>query len=121
MNPRAYWIEHKDKKIIYLDYTNLNSRNKPEFMAVLDEARNFILSAGSNLLILVNVTGSFGDSEIVNRMKQDGKDEKPYVAKEAVVGINGAKEILLRAINFFTNIGIKPFSNVEEAKDWLVK
>lgn len=121
MNERIQWIEHKGKKIIYLDYKNLNSRNKEEFIKVLDAAKEFVLSAGNNILLLVDIRNSFGDRDIVNRMKQDGKEEKPYIKKEAVVGITGVKEVLLKAINLFTNLGIKPFNSLEEAKDWLVE
>ena len=121
MSERVKWIEHKGKKIIHLDYTNLNSRDKESFYLVLDEANEFIMSAGNDLLILVDIRDSFGDSEISKRMKVDGKMEKPYIHKEAVVGITGVKKVLLKGINLFTNIGITPFETIEEAKDWLVE
>ncbi len=121
MEDRVKWIEHKGKKIIFLDYTNLNSRNKERFFEVLNEAREFILSAGSDLLILVDLRDSYGDSEIMQRMKKDGKDEKHLIHKEAVVGIDGAKEVILRAINLFTKIGITPFKTIDKAKDWLAE
>ena len=120
MSNRIKWIHHKGKRIVYLDYTNLSSNNEKEFIKVLDEAKNFILGAGDNLLILVDVRDSFGNSNIVKRMKEDGKLEKPFVLKEAVVGITRLKEVLLKGINLFSKIDIHPFRTIDEAKDWLV-
>ncbi len=121
MSDRVKWIEHKGKQIIFLDYTKLNPRDGESFIDVLDEAKEFVLAAGNNLLVLVDIRNSYGDSKITKRLKQDGKLEKPQIKKEAVVGISGAKEILLKGINLFSNIGITPFKDLEEAKDWLVK
>ena len=121
MSTRVKWITHKGKRIIFLDYTHLNPDHKKEFFKVLDEARNFILSAGNNLLILVDVNNSFTDSEIMQKIKEDAKIEKPQIKREAVVGITGIKAILLKAINMFSGQDIKPFSTIEEAKDWLTK
>lgn len=120
MEARIRWINHKGKRIVYVDYTNLSSNDKKAFFAVIDQAREFVLKAGSNLLLLVDVRNSFGDSEIMARLKQDGKDEKPFIHKQAVVGITGFKGVLLAAVNSFTGLGIKPFDTLDQAKDWLV-
>jgi len=119
MSDRTKWIYHKGKRIIYINYSGLNSNNEKEFIQALDEAKEFVLQAGKNLLVLVDVRDSFGNSTIVKRMKEDGKIEKPYILKEAVIGISGFKEIFLKGINMFTNIGIQPFKDIEKAKDWL--
>lgn len=120
MEQRVKWISHKGKRVIYVDYTNLSSTEKKKFYEAIDQAKEFILKGGNNLLLLVDVRESFGDSEIIARLKQDGKEEKPFIAKQAVVGITGMKSILLSAVNTFTGIGMKPFDSVEQAKDWLV-
>jgi hypothetical protein len=121
MSQRVKWIEHNGKKIVFLDYSGFQYQDKEEFMRVLDEAKRFIFKAGKELLILVDVTNSYGDNEVIGKMKQDGKDEKHLVHKQAVVGITVFKELFLRTINLFTNIGIKPFNNIENAKEWLAE
>lgn len=120
MSERAKWITHKGKRIIYIDYTGLSSNKESEFIAALDEAKEFILTAGKNLLVLVDVSDSYGNSSIVKRMKEDGELEKPFVHKEAVVGISGFKEMLLKGVKLFTKIDINPFKTLDEAKDWLI-
>ncbi len=121
MSSRVKFIEHKGKKIIFLDYSGFQYKDKDEFMGVLDYARKFIFAAGKDLLILVDVSNSYGDNEVIGKMKQDGKDEKHLVKKQAVVGITVFKELFLKTINLFTNIGIKPFGTLEQAKDWLAE
>ena len=104
------------KNIYLLDFRD----KKKEFFSVLDEARNFILSAGKELLILVDVQNSYTDSETMQKMKEDAKLEKPFIKKEAVDGISGLKAILLKAVNMFSGQDIKAFQTIDEAKDWLV-
>ncbi len=111
---------YKGKKIIFLDYTGVSHHIENMFMKVLDEAREYILSEGNDLLILVDVRNSYATSNMVQKMKEDGKVERPFIKKEAVVGITGMKEVLLKGINLFAKLDIKPFKTIEEAKDWLV-
>ncbi len=120
MTQRARIEYHHGKKIIFLDYTGVSHHEEDKFIKELDEVKNFILSQGDNLLILVDVRNSYGSPKMMNKMKEDGKLEKPFIKKQAVVGITGMKEILLKGINLFTNINITPFKTIEEAKDWLV-
>ncbi|OIP02386.1 MAG: hypothetical protein AUJ97_06010 [Bacteroidetes bacterium CG2_30_32_10] len=90
--------------------------------AVFDEARDFILKkAGTNILLLIDVAGSYADSNTIKRLKEDGKLEKHLIKKEAVIGISGLKLTFVKAISVFANIGIEVFDSSEKAKDWLVK
>lgn len=41
--------------------------------------------------------------------------------KTAVLGITGVKKILLNVVNKLTNVNAKPFSNIEDAKDYLIE
>lgn len=112
---------YKGKKIIFLDYTKVDRHVEDKFMKVLQQAREFIMRAGKDLLILVDVRDSYATTKMIAKMKEDGKAERPFVKKSAVVGITGMKEIFLKGINLFTQQGIQPFNTIEEAKEWLVK
>ena len=122
MKERIKWITYKNKQILFLDYTNLNYQRPEEMYAVFDEARDFILKkAGTNILLLIDVAGSYADSNTIKRLKEDGKLEKHLIKKEAVIGISGLKLTFVKAISVFANIGIEVFDSSEKAKDWLVK
>jgi hypothetical protein len=73
-----------------------------------------------NLLMLVDITGSFVYGEVLEEIKKAGKFTKELTAKEAVVGITGGKKILLKIVQTLTNMNLKVFNTVNEAKDWLV-
>ncbi len=122
MEERIKWISHKAKQILFLDYTGLTYTKPDELYAVFDAAKDFILNkAGNNILLLIDVTGSYADSNTIKRLKEDGKLERHLVKKEAVIGISGLKLTFVKAISLFANIGIEVFDNEEKAKDWLVK
>ncbi len=122
MKERIKWIEYKGKKILFLDYTNLSYVRPEEMYATFDNARDFILkNGGTNILLLIDVTGSYADSKTIKRLKEDGKLENLLIKKEAVIGITGLKLTFVKAISVFANIGIEVFDTEEKAKEWLVK
>ena len=40
--------------------------------------------------------------------------------KAAVVGVTSKQEIILTVVNMFSNLGLKPFDNIDNAKNWLI-
>jgi hypothetical protein len=115
----AQWIEHKGKKILYVQYGGL----KPDQMLdLVRQATQMILDSKSNeVLSLSDLTGCFTSKEFVDLSKKQGAISLPHTKKAAVVGITGLKGLLLKAVNEFTPKQRVPFDTVEEAKDWLVK
>ena len=120
MKDRFKTIRKGLKEILYIDYTGLDKNTEKEFIKLIDEATNVVLKRGNNQLILYNVENSYGSPAIVAKMKADANKSKHLVSKQAVLGITGAKAILLKGINLFAKIDIKPFSTEEEAIKWLL-
>jgi hypothetical protein len=118
----AQFIEYKGQAIYYVDYSNIKTND--EFMSVIKQSNSFrekIKSEGrKNLLMLVDVSGSFVYGDVLSEIKKAGKITKEMTLKEAVVGISGGKKILLKIVQSFTNMNLKVFDTLEEAKDWLV-
>jgi hypothetical protein len=73
-----------------------------------------------NLLMLVDVTGSFIYGEVLEEIKKAGKLTKDLTLKEAVVGVTGSKKILLKIVQSITRMNLKVFDTPEEAKNWLI-
>lgn len=70
------------------------------------------------------MTNAFATPGYMKEAKQIAKDTPKLAVKRAIVGINSTgRVILLKAYNMVigANNVIKPFSCIEEAKDWLVK
>jgi hypothetical protein len=118
----AKFIEYKGKQIYYVDYSNIKSND--EFLAVIKQTNAFrekVKAEGKrDLLMLVDITGSFVYGEVLEEIKKAGKHTKEITAKEAVVGITGGKKILLKIVQAVTNMNFKVFDRVEDAQDWLV-
>jgi hypothetical protein len=122
MTKGAQFIEYKGQSIYYVDYSNIKTND--EFMSVIKQSNSFrekIKSEGKkDLLMLVDISGSFVYGDVLTEIKKAGKITKEMTLKEAVVGISGGKKILLKIVQSFTDMNLKVFDSVDEAKDWLV-
>jgi hypothetical protein len=122
MTKGAQFIEYKGQSIYYVDYSNIKTND--EFMAVIRQSNSFrekVKSEGKkDLLMLVDVTGSFVYGDVLTEIKKAGKITKEMTLKEAVVGISGGKKILLKIVQSFTSMNLKVCDTIDEAKDWLV-
>jgi hypothetical protein len=118
----AQFIEYKGQSIYYVDYSNIKTNE--EFMAVIKQSNSFrekVKAQGrKNLLMLVDVSGSFVYGDVLTEIKKAGKITKEITLKEAVVGISGGKKILLKIVQSFTNMNLKVFDTLDEAKEWLI-
>jgi len=114
---RVYWIEHKGKKILCVDYSNATAA---EVLPVIEESRALIvtLEKGSTLQ-LVDVSNADYDKKSWQTMRQAAKDTTPNTKAWAILGVEGAKKFLLKVAQMVTKGNIKDFTDLEEAKDWL--
>ncbi len=74
-----------------------------------------------NNLTLSDVRDAHIDQEFVNLSKEQGKISKDYTKRAAILGVEGVRKILLRAVNMVSGNPREPFDTMEEAKDWLVR
>jgi hypothetical protein len=117
----AQFVEYKGKEIYYIDYSGIKTND--DFLSVIRQTNSFrekVKSEGKrNLLMLVDITGSFVYGDVLTEIKKAGKMTKEITSKEAVVGITGGKKILLNIVKSFTNMNVKVFDTLEDAKEWL--
>ena len=116
---RVSFIQHKGKKILYIDASNVNIE---EALAVIAKARETIRSQPEkSVFILTNLTNARFDDKVTAAMKEYVAGNKPYVAKSAVVGVTGLKQILYNAIMKFSGRKVVMFNTQDQAKEWLVE
>jgi hypothetical protein len=117
---KSKWITNKEKKIFYADYSEFGKdfqKLKPE----VAYANSIMMrEPKESVLLLVDVNGTTGTSEITFYLKDAAIQVKPYVRKAAVIGVSGVRLALLRSVSFLSGMDIKPFDDFETAKDWLV-
>ena len=117
---RIRWIEHKEKPILYIDYSSFLTFD--ETIKTILEVNDFIKKLGEyEILMLVDVRNSYANEKIVvDALKHNATIVKPYVKKAAVVGVKTTQEAILTVVNMFSGLGIKPFDTIDDAKDWLI-
>lgn len=119
MNNRIKLINHNGKNIIHVDYSGLSNRNEKEFLNIINEATQFMLKQGKDLLILSDFKDSSGNTNIYDKLKESSAIVKPIRKKSAVIGISGVKSIFLKGVNLFSDSDLMSFNNLEDAKKWL--
>jgi hypothetical protein len=116
-------ISHKEQDIIYLDYRGL--KKPEEFQEKVGETikrtKYYLENNIKDILVLTDLNDSYIYGNATKFLKESTKMARPFVKKSAVIGISGAKRILLNMVNLFSGYETKAFQTIEEAKDWLVK
>lgn len=115
-------MEHRGYFIYYSDYRGLFG---DEFERQIKENGEALVEMGRrgerNLLGIVDIRDCMITNEVFEAFKNFAADTKRYFKDTAVVGVTGLRKHLLQAVNKFAKIGVKPFDEVEAAKDWLVR
>ncbi len=116
---RAYWIEHKRKKILFIDFSNTNAEGVNEAIA---EAKPIIAGeAPQSVLCLVETHGTPFALDIGQAIKQFTQHNKPFMKMTAIVGVDGLQQVLLNsAIVFSRRKNLVVRESREKALDFLV-
>lgn len=117
---RVYFTEHKGKKILIEDFSNLKPGD--EFFQTISLAKKTIASQPQkSVLAVLNASGASYNTEILNLLKEFVQANTPYVRHATVVGITGLLEIGLTVVTKAAGRPLKSLASVEEAMDWLVE
>ncbi len=88
----------------------------------LNEFADYFRNSKGGELALSDFTNAFGTLEFMKEAKRMRTEVfYPKTAKAAVVGVAGAKRILLNAYNKIANRELKSFETKEEALDFLAE
>jgi hypothetical protein len=117
------FIEHNNKKIFYLNFSNMGKDVMPAFM---EEAKQMLSSnPPTSVLFLANVNKMSFDKTIVKNFVEFFKFTKTYTRRTAVIGLDTIKKMLYEAVLVLSgrgseNIRVFDGPNAEvKAKDWL--
>ena len=117
---RVRFVDHKGRKILYVDYSNL--KKSEEILPVIGQLENVVKTTTKKLLFLTDATDGSANKESLNALKKVAKlcKDRDIVEKECIIGITGLKKVLLKAVNTFAKSNVIMKNSMEEAKDWLV-
>jgi hypothetical protein len=114
---RVKFVEHKGKKILYIDMKNCLEN---ETLAVIEESKQIIRAQPEkSVLTLTDVTHTRYNAAVVASFQEYTKGNKTYVKAAAILGINAIKKIIFNKILEFSERDIKAFEDINKAKDWL--
>ncbi len=118
---KSKWIEHKDKKIFYQDFSALffNAEAVKKELAAVQE---IVLNEPINSMLVLS---SFQDTQVgpnlMSILNEASAKTKDHVRKTAVCGVTGFKRTLGDMLVRMTGQQLKYFKSEEEAKDWLTQ
>ncbi|MBN1801952.1 MAG: hypothetical protein JW891_10625 [Candidatus Lokiarchaeota archaeon] len=113
------WENYKGQQILICDYRNL--RGKEYIAAIEENLSNARRSNRTDLLILTDIRDSVVDVEVSNKLKELAGDIKKITKKMAIVGLTGLKKLMLKFLNKVASMNIKPFEDINVAKEWLIQ
>lgn len=117
------FIEHRDKKVFYLNFSNME---KDAITAFMEEAKKELSAhEPASVLFLANVEKMKFDKDIVKSFIYFFKFTKTYTQKTAVIGLDSMKKMLYETVLMLSgrgkeNIRVFDGPNADaKAKDWL--
>ncbi|MCP4604083.1 MAG: hypothetical protein GY847_26770 [Proteobacteria bacterium] len=116
---RISLLTHRGKEILVLNYSELANG---EYLKQIDKVENYIQSTTQKEILKLSIlTDTVINDDVMDRIRSLNRKYKGLIEKEAVVGITGVKKVFLKAIFAVSSKDIKPFAEIDEAKDWLVE
>jgi hypothetical protein len=114
------WIEYKGKKMLYMNYSDSTTE---EVIKCTEETIEIVKKEPPlSVLGIVDVRNSPFDTATSAAMKKLADSNKPYIKMSVVVGVEGIKQIIYKAVLKFTgrkNLLLK--NTIEEARDFLAE
>ncbi len=116
---RAYFTEHRGKRIFLMDCSNAS---KDEMDTVIAECiRQVRCLPEKSALTLTIAGGSSFSSETITKLKELARDNAPYVKTAAIVGVTGLYKVVFNAVSIFSKRKFNLFDKVEDAMDFLAE
>jgi hypothetical protein len=118
----AKWVEHKGKKILYVDFRKLNSS---EILKLMKESDDMVLASPTKVLYLGNIEDAAVTREVMGQLRQYAdKSVRKRFEKLAVVGVTGVKKVFFDAFVAMmdkSSVQVRSFKTEEDALKWLVE
>jgi len=110
-------INHLGKEIIYTDYSGLNEVKLIETILDLEKT---IFEENKPFLHILNLSNTLLTMKVLLAINRHARLTKHLLLKSAVIGITGINNTIIEGISTIFGREIKPFNNLEDAKNWIV-
>jgi hypothetical protein len=117
----AKWMDHKGKRILYVDFRKLSAQ---EILPLMKESDDMVLASPTKVLYLGNIEDAVVSREVMGQLKQYAdKSVRKRFEKLAVVGVTGVKKVFFDAFVAMmdkSSVQVKSFKTEDDALKWLV-
>jgi len=115
----AKFIDYNGVKIFY---TDLSKKAIGDNIQIMIEAKNLLSTQPEkSARVLINVEGMRYSKEYLDKMKEIGKANEPYVKATAIVGLTAVTKLIAKGVAQFTGRKSGFFDNENDALKWLVE
>ena len=119
---RVKFLMHKEKYIMYTDYSNLSGDAFEECIDKVAEFGDTYETDGREILLVADFSNSKGNTRIVNKLKErTANSSVKRVKKTAIIGLTSVQKIFLHVFRSIGITDVMVFNDIERAKDWLVE
>ena len=118
----AKWMDSKGKRILYVDFRKLSSR---EILLQMKESDDMVVASPTKVLYLGNIEDAAVSREVMAQLrKYADKSIRKKFERLAVVGVTGVKKVFLDAFVTMldkSGVQVKSFKTEDDALKWLVE
>ncbi|MBW2364822.1 MAG: hypothetical protein JRF25_07060 [Deltaproteobacteria bacterium] len=119
MSERVKWIEHKGEKILFADLSN--TKTMEEVQEVLDIVFEAAKTVPEGILrYITNMDQAYVSAKTMPLYREAAAKIKPYLKKWSMFGLSKINVMILKVLQKSLGLDAQPFTNQEEALDYLV-
>jgi stage II sporulation SpoAA-like protein len=116
---KSRWIRWKDHEVLYQDFTGCRS----DLVALEHEVREvdalITRQPRGSVRALADLTDTTASAAAVQLFKASAMQTKPFIERQALIGIHGMKRYAAQTVALFAGQPMKVFDTRDAALDWL--
>ena len=107
-NNELYIVEYSDCK-------------ESEMIDLVKEVGKMVIAGGKSVCILsIYNDRSYATAKFMRQVEKETRDALPLIKKQAIVGLNDSKKMILKGYNFLFRKNIQAFDTKEDAFNFLI-
>jgi hypothetical protein len=118
----AKWIDHKGKRVLYVDFRKLSAQ---EVLLLMKESDDMVLASPTKVLYLGNIENAAVSREVMGQLRQYAdKSVRKKFEKLAILGVSGVMKVFFNAFVAMmdkSSVQVRSFGTEGEALEWLVE
>ncbi|MBX2946232.1 MAG: hypothetical protein KF725_10385 [Cyclobacteriaceae bacterium] len=105
------------KEIVAIDYSNLK---EADMIALAIDAKKYLMKTEGPKFIINSYSKTFITPAYVRHMEKDYDEVKNYINRNALVGLNTPKMMILKGFNLLLGTDFRTFATEREAIEYLI-